>query len=260
MSYLDALRKYPYFTNTDEYSICYQNKENLDLIRIRQDYNLDIHFCGNNYLTKVVSLMNFVHDELFFVGENAKPEVMNTMEIMKIKKTGSVFCSCYSTVFSEMLLSLGVKAVRITCLPFSFDYDCHVGVMVYLQDINKWAYFDPTFNTYFFDQYSIPLDIFEIRNLYLTQKPVVFRHITIDKKWKLFMNGTEYPIYDEWYKAYMEKNIFRFLLPQESKYNYINKNSNYYILNPIEYTAKNEYDNITDESKIKYVVGNIFTK
>ncbi|MHB1483358.1 MAG: GNAT family N-acetyltransferase [Saccharofermentanales bacterium] len=262
--YLMQLKKYSDFsTDIGNVEIAFQSYTNPELKNIRDKYKLSEYYQGETDLQKMLLLMNYIHNELFFIGSNVKPKAMNTNDIMDVKKTGSVFCSCYSTVFSEMLLSMGVKAIKISCLPKTFDCDCHVAVMAFVIDIGKWVFLDPTFDTYFHEEEGVPLDIFEIRKIYKNDIILpTFRHITIDKQWKLFMNGIEYETYDQWYLAYMSKNIFRFMIPQESSYNYTgNEKSKYIFINPIGYTEKNEYDDITASKNITYTDSmNIFRR
>lgn len=253
MDYLSALNAYPDFDVSHSQYIDFQNTSDEQLKQIRQTYCIDRHFKGASIWEKILSLMNFVHNELHFVGNYASPSAMNTEEIMKLKKTGTLFCTCFATVLTEMLLSLGVKAVRISCVPLLFGGDCHVGVMAFMPDIGKWGFFDPTFNTCFFNKDGCPLDVFEVRKLYKSRRPVAFRHITIDKQWTLTMNGEEYASYDDWYRAYMMKNLFRFFVPQKSEYGYFGRDETcYFVINPEGYAAKNEYDKIANPENIKY--------
>lgn len=258
MNYLAALNAYPYFDVSHCLSVDFENPAAEALEKNRRSFDICRHFKGISMSEKILSLMDFVHNELHFVGDHASPSAMNTEEIMKVRKTGALFCSCFATVLTEMLLSLGVKAVRISCIPFLFDGDCHVGVMAFLSDINKWGYFDPTFNTYFYGQKDIVLDVFEVRKLYKNRQPVAFRHITIDKQWTLIMNGEEYASYDDWYREYMLKNLFRFIVPQKSEYGYCDRDETcYFVINPQNYKSKNEYDKIAKPDNIRYM-GNVF--
>ncbi|MDF2685191.1 MAG: Transglutaminase Domain-Containing Protein, partial [Clostridia bacterium] len=209
---------------------------------------------GKNDFERVLSLMNYVHNELFFVGNNIIPTEYNTYGIMKVRKTGALFCSYQATVLCEMLLSVGIKAIKISCLPKDFDYDRHVAVMIYINYYNKWVFFDPTFNTYFIDKNNIPLDIFEIRSSYKNYNLPEFKQIEINKQWTLVMNDYEYNTYDEWYSVYMVKNCFRFMCPKISVFNSsLNANVKYVFINPLNYNVKNEYDIITDDANKIYI-------
>ncbi len=258
MDYSAALNAYPDFDVSHCFLVDFQDSAAEELEKIRTGFDICRYFKGASVSERILSLMDFVHSELYFVGDHAAPGAMNTDEIMKVRKTGALFCICFATVLTEMLLALGIKAVRISCMPFLFDGDCHVGVMAFLPDVNKWGYFDPTFNTYFYGQNGVVLDVFEVRKLYESRRTVNFRHITIDKQWVLTMNGEEYASYDDWYREYMQKNLFRFFVPQKSEYGCCGRDATcYFAINPQNYRFKNEYDKIAKPDNIKYT-GNFF--
>ncbi len=220
--------------------ISYQSKHSPELIHISEQFHVASHYKGDTDFQKTLSLMNYVHGIARKSGNNTSPAIKNTDEIMKAAKLGTLWCSDYATVLSEMLLSMGVKAVTVSCLPRTFDYDRHVGVMAYLNDVGKWGFFDPTFNTYFYGE--APLDIFEIRSAYARGDAPAFRHISIKKEWKLVLHGVEYEDYDSWYSDYMLKNTFRFAFPTNSAYGCRSSNVKSVFVLPKGYDAKNEYD------------------
>lgn len=220
--------------------ISYQSRHAPELIRIAERYHVADYFNGGSDLQKILSLMNYVHGIARKSGNNSSPTIRNTDEIMKAAELGQLWCWDYATVLSEMLLSMGVKAVTVSCLPCMFDYDRHVGVMAYLCDLEKWVFLDPTFNTYFYGE--VPMDIFEIRSSYSQGEKPVFRHIAIKKEWALVLHGVEYVDYDSWYSDYMLKDTFRFAFPKNSAYGCRTSNPETVFLLPNGYNARNEYD------------------
>ena len=235
------LNSFPYKeTNCADMRIDYQSPDTPELIHISEKFPVKEHYNGNTDLEKILTLMGYVHNIASKGGNNTSPAIKNTKEIMKAAKIGTLWCRDYATVLSEMLLCMGVKAVPVSCLPFKFDYDRHVGVMAYVNEFEKWVFFDPTFNTYFYD--NAPMDVFEIRSAYAHGKAPAFRHIAIQKDWVLTLHGVEYDDYDSWYSDYMLKNIFRFSIPLHSAYGCQNPDSKTVCILPIGYTARNEYD------------------
>jgi hypothetical protein len=167
--------------------------------------------------------------------------------ILENKQKGQMFCFYYAILMNEILLSLGIKSRIIECFPKIFDHDCHMAVIVFIPELNEWAFFDPTFNTYFIDDEGKPLAIDKIRNIYKnmmeTKKVPRFIPIGIEKKWELVLAGNRYETYDEWYAIYMLKNIFRFLSPLKSTFGYnIKRDEINLMLNPVGYHIINEYD------------------
>ena len=220
--------------------IAYQSSQEPDLIRLTERFPIRERFEGHNDFDRIRSLMSYVHGIAPKNGDMASPDIKNTEEIMKAAKRGALWCWDYAVVFTEALLSMGVKAALVSCLPRVFDCDCHVGVMAYMRDRAKWAYFDPTFNTYFYG--AAPMDIFEVRSAYARGETPSFRHITIDTAWKLTLNGIEYADYDSWYADYMLKNTFRFSLPLNSAYGRLTPDCKSVSIMPKGYDTINEYD------------------
>ena len=222
---------------------CYPDSNATELSLLKSEYQLDRYAHGRNTLEKTLSLMDWVHHELFTPGENVYPAGNNTRDIMKVRKTGALFCWFQAIVLVECLLSVGIKARVVTCIPESFDFDQHVAALVYDETECRWFFVDPTFNTYFFSENGTPLDVFAIRRQYAAGAIPQFRPITIDKQWTLVLNGMVYDTYDEWYAIYMAKNSFRFMSPSQTFYDCLSSEDVHYIAcNPIGFAKKNEYD------------------
>ena len=243
------LANYPFAeTQNCNLHISYQSPHAPDLIRLSELFHVKKHFCGNTDLDRILSLMSYVHGIARKNGHNTSPAVKNTVEIMKVAESGTLWCWDYATVLTEMLLCMGIKAVSVSCLPKVFDSDSHAGVMAYLANRDKWAYFDPTFNTYFCD--DAPMDIFEIRSAYARGEVPSFRHIDIRKDWALMLSGIEYGDYDSWYSDYMLKNMFRFCFPLNSAYGCSSSNCQKVFISPKGYDIINGYD----------VAGSVYTQ
>jgi len=253
--YKNILNEFPTFTlgPAENNFFQLQDAQEKSLIKLENDFNVTAIAIGKSDFEKTFSLMAYVHQELFFPGDNISPAENNTYEIMKVRKTGALFCSFHATVLAEMLLSIGIKAIKTSCLPKDFDGDMHVAVLAYMKEMKKWVFFDPTFNTCFFDEAGNPLSMMEIREQYRNQKEVCFKSIEIDKQWTLVMNGIVCETYNEWYKIYMAKNCFRFMFPQQSAFNDSDRDEEYIFTNPPGYKAKNEYDTIAAASHVKYM-------
>jgi len=69
--------------------------------------------------------MEWVHNELFFVGNNINPPYRNSLSILSVKKQGALFCLYQANVLNDILLSIGIKSRIIRCLPYEYDMDCH---------------------------------------------------------------------------------------------------------------------------------------
>lgn len=238
--YINHLRDYPRYPS-GEFAVICQRADDQPLLKLADQFGLRGIYVGANDLERIVALMEHVHRELLCTKEIVAPESMSFESIMAVKQKGSVYCSCYAACLSEALLTIGVPAVRVSCLPFEFDGDRHVGVLAYIKDSDRTAFFDPTFNTYFTNG-SSALDLFDIRETYCFGRQPTFRPITIDKQWPLFLGGKEYADYDSWYGDYMAKNCFRFFVPETSKCAVAGDADRSCFFNPVGYDRENQYD------------------
>lgn len=215
---------------------------------INETYQVSEKAKGNTVFERAVSLMDWLHRELFSVGEHITPLENNTHAIMGIRKTGALFCWYQSIALAEMLISAGITARVIMCLPEKYDHDTHMAVLVFDHEKSRWFFMDPTFNTFFASDTKDALDIFEIRDMYAKGELPKFRPIMIDKRWVLKCCGIECATYDEWYTLYMAKNMFRFMSPADTFYNCLAEtsphfvNSSWIAVNPLNYNHQNEYD------------------
>lgn len=232
--YIKHLLDYPDFDSQTTTLAC-QSGPDSPFRFLNSKFDLKSKLKGNTDLERIAAMMQHVHRELLCCKEMVQPKSLDFESIMAIKQTGSVFCSCYAVCLTEAFLAVGIPAVQVTCLPFEFDGDRHVGVLAHISDLDRTAFFDPTFCTYFYNEHA-PLDLFAVRDAYRSGQPPQFVPIPIDKQWSLYMNGKEYADYDAWYRDYMAKNCFRFSLSDA----YVARRR--LMINPIGYSRTNQYD------------------
>jgi hypothetical protein len=253
--YIERLQKYGEFSADIQKNqlFSYADNATAELEKLRLEFCVSDIIKGSSVFQKTVSLMNWVHKELFYVGSNVSPNGNNTFDIMSVRKTGALFCWYHAIVLTEMLGSIGIAARVISCLPEIFDYDSHMAVLVYDNDTSHWFFVDPTFNTYFYSDNDKALDVFQIREIYKSGKTPLFKHISIDKQWDLVCNGIICETYDQWYTIYMAKNTFRFMSPAHTYFNCLSDDNLLWIaINPPCYKQINEYDK---DKNIMYIYG-----
>ena len=166
---------------------------------LRNQYSL-LEVAGNgNDFSKAVNIMRWVHDNVLHFGGGGEVELSkDSISILNYTfgkgQVPGIFCYHIAIVFTECCLAVGLTARTIHCKPFSpNDVDTHVVSMVYINEINKWVFFDPNNNAYFTDKNGIVLSPLEVRDL-LGQDEVC-----------VVGNPQAEP---EWYKQYMAKNLF----------------------------------------------------
>lgn len=248
--YLRPLRLYPCFCHcsTDEGDglFTYAEPDVPQLARLRTAYSLCAVAGEGNAWDKAIRLSDWTFEQLFCVGPRINPESLDSLSILAHRQEGSLYCSHKSIVLHEALLSVGIPSRLLWCYPYRFDSDCHVVVILYVAELAKWVFVDPTFNTYFHDDSGKPLSVLEVRSLYHTGHVPKFRHIAIDKQWALVMNGVICDTYDQWYQLYMAKNCFRFSSPADNRFGCSGDAGVARVfLNPSGFDMVNEYDRYT---------------
>jgi hypothetical protein len=150
------------------------------------------------------------------------PKDMSSGNLIKLAGKGKQFnCWMYATVFNELCLSYGFYSRIIAIKPFKVKpIECHIVNTVFIPSLNKWIFFDPTYNAYGMDENKNLLGLVEIREKIINNDAIVFNK---DLKYVgsvLFLNFDQFILGSKKsYKDYLTKNIFRFECKMISKYN-----------------------------------------
>jgi hypothetical protein len=145
--------------------------------------------------------MRWVHDNVLHFGGGGEVDVLkDSVSILNYTfgkgQMPGIFCYHIAIVFTECCLAAGLTARTIQCSPFNpHDVDTHIVSMVYINEMKKWIFFDPTNNAYFTDINGIALSPLEARKL-LGRDEICVAGSMQEKSEK--------------YKQYMAKNLFYF--------------------------------------------------
>ena len=133
-----------------------------------------------------------VHNLITHDGSPYNPTLKNAIELINVCKVENrgVNCRMLTTILNECYLSLGIKSRYITCMPKETNFDdCHVINMVYSNELKKWIWIDPTFDSYVMDEKGNLLGTKEdylenymAKNLYRLQTPLISEYDT--ETWK----------------------------------------------------------------------------
>ncbi|WP_131539599.1 transglutaminase domain-containing protein [Pedobacter nototheniae] len=215
--YIDTLRKGSKYNATDKREIpvfTYQSKDDENLVRIRKDLKLDSIAGKGNELSKVFNLLHWVHNLIRHDGSSNNPTLKNAIDLIKVcrEENRGVNCRMLATVLNECYLSMGITSRYITCMPKEtyFD-DCHVINMVYIKDLKKWIWIDPTFDAYVMDEKGGLLGIEEVRERLIKGLPLV---LNADANW----NRSALQTKEYYLQTYMAKNLYRLEVPVISQY------------------------------------------
>lgn len=216
-SYLDILKKGDKYNPEEVFdfpNFTYLTMDDPSLQSLRKGFNLDSIAGTGNDLSKVINLMYWVHNLIPHDGNNGNPEVKNALSMIHVcqKENRGMNCRGLATVLNECYLALGFKSRFVTCMPKdSVFQDCHVINMVWIDQLNKWIWIDPTNNAYVMDENGVLLSIEEVRYKLINNQKML---INPDANW----NRKE-SVYKEYYlDQYMAKNLYRIQCPVDSKY------------------------------------------
>ena len=241
----------------------YQSADNPNLTALRKAFNLDSIAGQGNEVSKILSLLHWIHNLVPHDGNHGNPAVMNAMNMIAVckKENRGLNCRGLATVLNECYLSMGIKSRFVTCLPkdsLGIDNDCHVINMVYSTQLKKWLWIDPTFDAYIMNEKGDLLGIEEVRERIINNKPVLLNpeanwnhKVSQDKAYYLF--------------SYMAKNLYLLECPLSSEYDtetrQDGKSISYMQLVPLDYFRKSldmssSTNNINKTTFVKYRTNN----
>lgn len=210
----------------------YQEADDRNLENVREFFNLDSVAGNGDELSKIINILNFIHNAIRHDGSNFALCEFDAIDIYNYhKSTGKgVNCRHLAIALNEMYLSMGIKSRYVTCMPKDpNDNDCHVINSVYSQQLNKWIWIDPSFNAYVKDEKGNFLGIAEVRERLINNRPLVLNkdanHNNENKMTK-----------EEYLETYMAKNLYWFNCIVDNKFNpesrYRNTDGKYIALVP----------------------------
>ena len=215
--YIDVLKKADKYDFTDNRAIpkfTYQDKDNPNLVALRKGFNLDSIAGTGNEASRIINLLHWIHNLIPHDGNHENPSVKNAMSMIAVckKENRGLNCRGLATVLNECYLSLGIKSRFITCMPKdSVFQDCHVINMVWVNDLNKWIWIDPTNDAYVMDEKGELLSPEEVRERVINGKMLI---LNPDANWNRKTSATK----EAYLYNYMAKNLYRIECPLSSEY------------------------------------------
>lgn len=203
----NQMREYPKFT--------YLDSKDVHLKQIKKDFNLDSIAGGGNEISKLLNVMNWVHNIVKHDGSSRNPSLKNTIDLVKVCRTENrgVNCRMMATMLNECYLAMGYKSRMITCMPKPLEFnDCHVINSVFSKQVNKWIWLDPTFDAYVMNEKGELLGLQEVRERLINGKALL---LNPEANW----NRQHSQIKEQYLYKYMAKNLYRLETPIHSTYN-----------------------------------------
>lgn len=154
-------------TETDFSSILSRNEMHDKLLA---EYSLDRIAVGKTDFERILNVLKWLTDNTFYNGMQVVPLTDNSLDILKFSFGKSfknaVNCRLKAIAFADCLVAVGIKAYPVCMTSSKFNY-CHFTCQAYISQTDKWCVFDPSFGCYFTDRDGNPIDIFEMRNIFI---------------------------------------------------------------------------------------------
>ena len=216
--YLHILKKCGAYSPSDTAAslppFSYETPNSRDLVRLRAYFNLDsIAGCGDE-LSKIKNLLAFVHNTIRHDGSRSLPPARNAIDMYEACADGSRGLNCrgLAIMLNECYLAMGFNSRFVTCMPKTYEDDCHVINAVYSNTLNKWLWIDPTHNAWVTDTAGNMLSISEVRRYLREDIPV---KVNEEANW----NNTEKTTTEQYLYRYMAKNLYLLECWDRSCYN-----------------------------------------
>jgi hypothetical protein len=190
----------------------YYNEDWEYLPRLKEKYHLDSIAGPGDEISKMINLMKWVHETLFYDGNSGEPVDRHAEALIELSKRENRGLNCWmlATILNEVYLAMDFKSRFVSCYPKgdpSITHEWHVIVEVFSSSLNKWLWMDPTLETYVTDDKSNLLSIAEVRERLMTGLPV-FAAPEMNCNGEPYEGGGDRYLYD-----YMTKNLFRISIP-----------------------------------------------
>lgn len=145
--------------------------------KLNDKYKLSDIADADNDFEKVIQVLNWFVGNTLYNGAMLRYITDNTMHIMRygFGKTfkNAINCRLKAIAFADCLVAVGITAYPV-CMESTKFINCHFTCRAYISELNKWCAFDPSFGCWFADKNGNPVDIFEMREMFLKDdEPIV---------------------------------------------------------------------------------------
>lgn len=122
-----------------------------------------------------LAVMNWLTDNTYYCGLQEKILRDDALDILEFAVgngfSHAINCRYKAIAMTDLLIAHNINAYPIYLVSGKAErVSCHFVVHVFLREENRWMVMDPSFNCYLANDSGRILDIFELRELYLSGK------------------------------------------------------------------------------------------
>ncbi|MCM1150755.1 MAG: transglutaminase domain-containing protein [Alistipes sp.] len=191
----------------------YADPDDRNLVRLRQQFNLDSIAGAGDEISKIRNLCHWVHNTVRHDGGSYNPTERNAIAMIELcrREGRGVNCRMLAQILNECYLAMGFKSRFVTCMPRKMVNDCHVINVVYLNTLGKWVWIDPSFEAWVTDSEGTMLSIAEVRECLREGKPCFLNR---EANW----NNEEPQTQEDYLETYMAKNLYYVVCSDRSEF------------------------------------------
>ncbi|MBQ7295312.1 MAG: transglutaminase domain-containing protein [Clostridia bacterium] len=137
---------------------------------LRDKYNLASIATAQNDFDKVLQMLSWLTENTWYNGNQMfllKDDTRDILEYAFDKPFyKAINCRWKAVALADCLVAVGIKAYPV-CMQAADYGACHFTCHAYISELEKWCVFDPSFGCWFSDGENRPVDIFEMREMFL---------------------------------------------------------------------------------------------
>lgn len=134
------------------------------------EYGLSSVADADSDFSKALQILNWLTAHTYYSGAQFRMLTDNTVDILDYTFDKpfirAINCRYKAIAYADCLVAVGIKAFPVAMCSSDFSAS-HFTCMAYLSELDRWCCFDPSFGCWFSDENGNPIDIFEIRALFL---------------------------------------------------------------------------------------------
>lgn len=176
--WMSFLRQHPVFSAQKtgypiEVLFHYADPTDENLVRLRDQYELDTIAGQGSEIDQIINLMRWVYHLAEHANEPAIPAERNAFAFIHLAQVEHQQINCYmkTVILNEVYLSMGFRSRHTHLLPYSHEEEeSHILTSVYSRTLKKWILMDPDFGVYVTDEAGSILGVMEIRRRLISGK------------------------------------------------------------------------------------------
>ncbi len=215
-NYLELLIDSPsfdYSSSEPDAKFIYQSAGSEELKYLAEKWKIKSIAQSGTDFEKMLKLIKWVNSSTYQNGSAKVPVPKTADNFLGLSINGQnsgLNCLATAIILTEVLLASDIPARTLTLVPLKAYIDCHVVVMAWSSEFEKWIFLDPGYNAWFPGPDGIPLSPMEIRKAFQTNS---ISPPSEESGW----NGGPF---DLDYLHYLSKNFFQFYSEIESSVGY----------------------------------------